>query len=327
MEKVLIIRLSAMGDVAMTVPVLQQLVQKYPNSVFHLLTRSAYFPIFQKCVPTLQLVAIDPYLNGGILGIYMLYKFLRPQKFSAIADLHNVMRTKILRLLFRNNKCQWVSLDKKRKQRKALMARRKTRPLQPLPAVYELYQEVFEKLNFPIQLTANILKKIKKQTEAIGIAPYSKHETKNWREDNNQKLMDYLLENTTAKIYLFGDANKEGKQLSLLASTSDRIQTTFHLSFEAQINLIETLDFMISMDSANMHLASAVGTEVISVWCATSPLAGFLGFGQSESNAIQTNLACRPCSIYGNKKCWRGDLACTEIPMNEMETVLNKVIC
>ena len=73
---------------------------------------------------------------------------------------------------------------------------------------------------------------------------------------------------------------------------------------------MSTLDIMISMDSANMHLASLVGIPVVSIWGATHPYAGFMGWGQSIDNAIQIDLPCRPCSIYGNKPCMRGDYAC-----------------
>lgn len=70
---------------------------------------------------------------------------------------------------------------------------------------------------------------------------------------------------------------------------------------------------MISMDSANMHLASIVGTRCVSIWGATHPYAGFLGFGQSENDVVQINdLTCRPCSVFGDKECYRGDWACLE---------------
>ena len=70
------------------------------------------------------------------------------------------------------------------------------------------------------------------------------------------------------------------------------------------------IDVMVSMDSANMHLASLVGTTVVSVWGATHPYAGFMGWNQKEENAVQVTLPCRPCSIFGNKPCRRGDYAC-----------------
>ena len=75
------------------------------------------------------------------------------------------------------------------------------------------------------------------------------------------------------------------------------------------------LNVMLSMDSANLHLASLVGTPVVSVWGATHPYAGFMGWGQSTDNAVQIDLPCRPCSVYGSKPCVRGDFAC----MNQIE--------
>ena len=77
-----------------------------------------------------------------------------------------------------------------------------------------------------------------------------------------------------------------------------------------ELILMSHLDVMISMDSGNMHLASLVGTKVVSIWGATHPYAGFMGWNQSEENAVQLDMACRPCSVYGNKPCLRGDYAC-----------------
>lgn len=96
-----------------------------------------------------------------------------------------------------------------------------------------------------------------------------------------------------------------------------------------ELALMNRLDVMVSMDSANMHLASLAGVPVVSVWGATHPYAGFMGWGQSIGNAVQIDLPCRPCSIYGNKPCLRGDYFCmknispeqiverTELVMNE----------
>ena len=70
------------------------------------------------------------------------------------------------------------------------------------------------------------------------------------------------------------------------------------------------LDKMVSMDSGNMHLASLVACPVVSIWGATHRYAGFLGWNQSSDNVIDIPLPCRPCSIYGNKPCLRGDYAC-----------------
>ena len=85
------------------------------------------------------------------------------------------------------------------------------------------------------------------------------------------------------------------------------------------------MDTLISMDSANMHLASLFGVPVISVWGATHPFAGFYGWAQPADNAVQIDLYCRPCSVFGNKPCYRGDHACMQqLPEEKiMEKVMN----
>ncbi len=77
--------------------------------------------------------------------------------------------------------------------------------------------------------------------------------------------------------------------------------------------LMSQLDLMISMDSANMHIASIFGIRVLSIWGATHPKAGFSGYGQTPDSEMQVNIPCRPCSIYGKKPCKFGDMRCMEI--------------
>ena len=86
---------------------------------------------------------------------------------------------------------------------------------------------------------------------------------------------------------------------------------------------MQHLDVMVSMDSANMHLASLVATPVVSVWGATHPYAGFMGWNQKMDNAVQLNMRCRPCSIFGNKPCQRGDYAC--LTAIKPDVIINKV--
>jgi len=78
------------------------------------------------------------------------------------------------------------------------------------------------------------------------------------------------------------------------------------------------------MDSANMHLASLVNLPVVSIWGATHPLAGFMGYRQSEENAVQVEMDCRPCSIYGKKQCKFGDYRCMTTITPQM--ILQKII-
>lgn len=129
---------------------------------------------------------------------------------------------------------------------------------------------------------------------------------------------------TGYKVFLFGGGKAEKEKLEAWEKRYPQtVSLAGKLKMTEELALMSRLDAMVSMDSANMHLASLVGTPVISVWGATHPAAGFMGWGQSEENAVQLDLECRPCSIYGNKPCRRGDYACLE--SIQAVDILNKI--
>lgn len=82
------------------------------------------------------------------------------------------------------------------------------------------------------------------------------------------------------------------------------------IGIRAELALLSHCNVMLSMDSANMHLASLVGLRTVSVWGATHPYAGFMGWNQQMHDAVQLDMVCRPCSVFGNKPCARGDYHC-----------------
>ena len=74
--------------------------------------------------------------------------------------------------------------------------------------------------------------------------------------------------------------------------------------------LLGQCDLMLTMESANMHLASLVDLQAMTVWGPTSPACGYLGYNQVEEDDIQLDMECRPCSINGDKQCKYGDYRC-----------------
>ena len=127
------------------------------------------------------------------------------------------------------------------------------------------------------------------------------------------------------EVLLFGGGKKEVDVLSKWEQELDNVTSLAgKLSLTQGLQKMADLETMISMDSANMHLASLVGTRVVSVWGATHYFAGFLGYGQSEKDIVEIkNLECRPCSVFGNKPCYRGDYAC--LNQIEISEILKKI--
>jgi ADP-heptose:LPS heptosyltransferase len=131
-----------------------------------------------------------------------------------------------------------------------------------------------------------------------------------WPAEKMKQLLK-ILEAEGYTIVLFGGKGDEQHVLSQWSSElSNTISVAGQLTFSEELYLISKLETMLSMDSANMHLASLAGVRVVSIWGATHPYAGFYGYGQSNSDAVQIDLECRPCSVYGNRECHRGDFAC-----------------
>lgn len=325
-KTILVIRLSSLGDAAITVPLIEQLSRNYPQSRFIFLIKQGFTPLLNR-QPYVHIYPFDPYKkHKGFLGLYKLYRDLKKLQIDQIADLHNVIRSKILRIFFYFSKIPTAIIDKGRKGKKALTRQEKKR-LIPLKPTIERYADVFRKLGFQIELSHELPEKktsrqtvYEKKEKRIGIAPFTHFQEKRYPLYKMEKVIS-LLNEKNVKIILFGGGPDEEKQAIQWAEEFNNVNNLVaKLTLDEELNIIRLLDVMFSMDSANMHLASMVGTRVLSIWGATHPYAGFYGYGQNTQDAIQIDLECRPCSIFGNKACWRKDHACMELISEERIT-------
>lgn len=321
---ILIFRFSSLGDVAMTVPVLQNLLQQHPQVELTVVSTAFHAPLFGG-MDRLHFVAAD--LKGrhkGFTGLFRLYRELKSlRSFDAVADLHNVLRTQILRFFFTLNGTRWVAQDKGRREKKAL-TRSENKILQPLKSTFRRYADVFDALGLPVQLETESGLKPKpalpvfmQQEQAtgkrmIGIAPFAQFERKTYPEEKMKEVVHMLVQHRDIKVYLLGGKNEVHLLQKWKTGIPELTVVAGSMSFEAELHFIANLDVVVSMDSANMHLASLYGVPVVSIWGATHPYAGFYGWGQDTSNAVQIELACRPCSVFGNKAGPRKDLACMQ---------------
>src|SRR5215216_3653885 len=153
-HSLLIFRFSSLGDVAMTVPVIQLLLQQHPELQVTFVSNHFVAPLF-KNIDRLQFYAA--HLKGkhkGVKGLYRLYKELkRKSSFDAIADLHDVLRTKVLRSFFSFSGKRFAVIDKGRKEKKEL-TRLKNKIVHPLKTTFERYADVFKSLGLPVVLNA-----------------------------------------------------------------------------------------------------------------------------------------------------------------------------
>lgn len=315
-KHILVIRLSAMGDVAMCIPILRRFTATYPEVQLTVLTRSFFAPFF-KDIPNVKVFSPD--LKGkhkGFLGIQKLSKELHRLNIDAVADLHNVLRSNILVQLLRLKGVPFKQIDKGRSEKKAL-TRAYNKVFKPLKTTHERYADVFKALGYPLDISIKNIVPIQKplptkiasyigetEKKRIGIAPFAAHEGKMYPLTHMQKVIQELSK--TYKIILFGGGKHEKECLGEIANKcTDVISVAGKFSLEEELVLISNLDLMLSMDSGNGHLAAMFGVKVITIWGATHPYAGFKPYGQPDSYDVLPNrekFPLLPTSIYGNKK-------------------------
>ncbi|WP_424004065.1 glycosyltransferase family 9 protein [Maribacter sp. IgM3_T14_3] len=315
-KHILVIRLSAMGDVAMTVPIILGVLTKYPHLKITVLTKAFTAPIFEN-IPNVSVFKADVKgKNKGILGLWKLYKELKALQIDAVADLHNVLRSSILKQFFKFSTIPFIQVDKGRTAKKALINPNRT-SFKPLPTTFERYAVVFSKLGYPViisemetlskRLIPNSVKSLINPEEKviIGIAPFAAFSGKMYPQLLMEEVLSTLNLSNKYQIVLFGGGKKEIEVLEKWeAQFNNCYNAAGKLSFSDELSLISNLNLMLAMDSGNAHLAAMFGVQTVTIWGVTHPYAGFSPFNQPASNALisdRKKYPAIPTSIYGNK--------------------------
>jgi ADP-heptose:LPS heptosyltransferase len=258
-----------------------------------------------------------------------LFNELRKLKPTVVVDIHDHLRTKLLRLFFNLTGVKTIVFEKGRaEKKKAVRANDKLRG--QLTHTTERYHHAFEKIGFKFQLQKTSSLFVKKEADEklkewiesknikskvwVGVAPFAAHASKMWPIGKYKEVIEKLSATGSYHFFLFGGGKSETEQLAKLQTQFANVTSTAgELGLNRELALIEKLSLMLCGDSSNMHLAALLNVPVVSVWGGTHPHLGFGPWGQGEEAIVQVSveeLPCRPCSVYGTSKCLRGDFAC-----------------
>ena len=328
------IRFSALGDVAMLAPIVKELVLTVPDVEVTVLSKPSCAPLFEGLAGNVRFIGAD--VKGeyrGVKGLGRLFSELHAMRFDYVADMHGVLRTHYLTMRFRLAGYRVERIDKERAARRELTAPEGKKVMRQLTTSFDKYRDVLRRLGLygegekaveklsddkPVMVFRDIDTEVAEMignggVRLIGIAPFAAHGGKVLPVEKTERVVARLAERGGVRLFLFGGGGEEKELMErwqnqwsgTVVAASSRLR-----SMRRELQLMSRLDVMLTMDSANMHLASLVGTRVVSVWGATHPFAGFLGWGQSVSDCVQLPLPCRPCSVFGKQPCRRGDFAC-----------------
>jgi ADP-heptose:LPS heptosyltransferase len=330
-KNILVLRFSAMGDVALLAPVLRSFLHTYPGFQITLATRPKFQDFFygQKRLEVFPADVDSTY--AGLAGIFRLFFDLRKSKPQTVLDLHDNLRSRLLCFLFRITGSRIVRFNKGRKEKRAL-TRKQGKVRSVLPHTVERYHDAFAKAGFKFSLLqppylmtsgeadASVTdwlppKNFDKKEKWIGLAPFAAHKSKIWPRENYFGLIREIRGKVSAKFFLFGGGREEINFFDDLQNQfpGECIKVAGQLKLMEEIVLMKKLDKMICVDSSNMHLAALMGVPLVSIWGGTHSDAGFGPFGTTRDSTVQVatdELPCRPCSVYGKETCYRGDFAC-----------------
>lgn len=327
----LVIRFSAMGDVALLTPALIAVVAKYPNVQINLITRGNFSPFFFN-IPNVHVTGLNLKKYRGLAGMWNLYKNIAQLgPFDKVLDLHGSIRSSLLSWIFKWKGVPIYKINKGRKE-KYQQIRKKNKILEPLPHTVERYLKVFELAGFPAPIrkgpwinvdtdskifASEFFKQnqIKKTDDLwIGLAPFAGHKLKEWPEYKSANLIKLILKEFNSKIFLFGSKDEEEKLKILIGDNQNcYIVSGGKMGIRGEIGIMEKLDLLVGMDSSNVHIMALLRKPVIGIFGTTHPYSGFGPFSQEDVGVVQVDLPCRPCSIYGNVSCYRKDFACMEL--------------
>ncbi len=360
--RILVLRFSAMGDVALTVPAIRKVLKHNERLEIDFLSKPVFAPFFND-MDRFEYLTVDFNRYKGIFGLWRLSQEIQKLKsYEYIIDLHSNLRSKLLCFFWKCSKIPYFRIDKgKADKNKAIKKTNKC--LVPLPSTLNRYLKVFADAQLDIgdgffenegsatskyltnaswegikpsfhQKVSDFKIKFAINSKLVGWAPFAGYRLKEMPIQKQASLVFDLLNSCPdISIVLFAGRNQKEELNSFYLRFEDGMnERKKNLYFsgditnnlEEELSLIRELSLMVSMDSANMHLAALVGIPVVGLFGTTHPYLGFIPYLQGESGTYGVkDLVCRPCTVFGKGTCYRGDFACME--NLDSETVLSKI--
>jgi len=313
-SKILVTRFSSLGDVVLTTPVYHNLKLSYPDSRISVAVKEKFADILQG----------NPYIDNLIIlkdgeSIFSLIKRIRSENFDVLIDLHNKLRSVILRMF-----CGIpdVFVYRKNAISKYLYIKNSAKSSFTTKHTIEKYLDVLKEMGIhPTIQSPEIFVddyfnyfcenyKIGQNDLLIGINPGSVWPTKKWLPERFAEVADWLTTHYGAKIVFIGANNDRDDVNKVLAKMKHQyIDLCGQTSLKELAAFISRCSLFITNDSGPMHIATAFQVPLVAIFGSTTKELGFAPYGENNS-IVEVDLSCRPCSSHGLKECPKKHFKC-----------------
>lgn len=330
-KHLLVMRTTAMGDVAMLPHALRALCAAYPDLHITVATQPFLKPFFRGLnVDFLDVKTKDE--HHSVVGMWRLAREARALGVDAVADVHDVLRSKAFSLSMLLHGIPVARIRKEHLAKKRALG--SGGKIEPLKHSVVRYCDTFRRLGFVFDDPTPAVKPDwgtspmgEKTGRWIGFAPFSAHAGKTYPMEQSVRLVE-LLAARYDRVFIHGGGGEEQRFAEEMEQRYSNVTALFgKVRFAGEMEVIAHEDCIISMDSMAMHMASLTATPVVSIWGATHPSLGFLGWGCDPKLTLQAEMPCRPCSVFGAKPCKWGDYRCLRVITPEMVLkIVEKVV-
>ena len=302
------IRFSSMGDIIYTTPVVRCLKQQIPDCEVHFLTKDQFKYIYQQNPYIAKLHLLKPKLADTI-------KDIKAEGFDLIVDLHNNLRTSIIKIATQIPS----STYKKERIKKWLGLKFKWSWLFSKKHLVDRYLETVEFLGVknddrPIdyyvaqQYQLNAFLPPSHTGKFIAFVIGATHFTKRMP---NEKIIE-ICKDLKLPIVLLGgnDVKYNGEQIKQ-AVGENVYSACGATNLDQSVFIISQAAKVIGFDTGLTHIAEAFDKPLASIWGGTTPdLLGVFPYKVKDSLVVGIDLPCRPCSKFGLEKCPLGHFKC-----------------
>jgi len=305
-NRILIIRLSSLGDILLTTPLIRAIKRENPAIQIDFLLRIEYRDLLIKNpnINELLLFSRNDFENLNLV------KSLRNKNYELIIDLQNNLRSRGITSKLSGKKLRF---DKKSFQ-KILLVKSKVNLLKNSPSIPVRYANVIDGLELDDQgldlFTDNEpSSEIKKLENVIGLCPGARHITKRWPIEYFIQLSRFLIQNNFNVALFGGKIDKEFcKQIKGVVPEVINLQNDDNiLQTAADMKLCKAI---VCNDSGLMHAASAIGTKVLTIFGSSVKEFGFTPYNCKSLILENNSLSCRPCSHIGRESCPEEHFSC-----------------
>ncbi len=289
MERALVIRMSALGDVVLTEPVVRALRRAHPGIRVDLVTDQRYAALMERAGYD-RVIPIDK---------------RRPQpidaRYDLVVDLQGKLRTRALAR--RVDAARKLTLRKRSAARAVLSLLGHDPPIRDRHST-ELYLGLLELPAPPLERAPRLERRAAPESTVIGLAPGATHATKRWLPERFAEVADRLQDSLHEArfIPIGGPSDQPLLSEMIAASRSARFEPdTTSLDVTDLTARLERLSLLISVDTGPAHIAAALGVPVVVLFGPTSPVRwGPIG---DQHRALSLDLSCAPCSNTGGPAC------------------------